>query len=77
MHINVVFKVHPMTPTHLMIQIQHQNQIQMQLQIQTLNWPQSQSHSRPVALMGLEVKLEGQVLCGALVHQQPFTNSQP
>ena len=53
-----------MTP---MIQIQYQNQIQMQLQIQTLNWPQSQSHGHPVAWMGLEVKLEGPVLCGVLV----------
>ena len=51
----------------MMILTQYLNQILMQLQIQTLNYPQSQSHSHPVALMGLEVKLEGQVLCGALV----------
>ena len=35
-----------------------------------LNW---QSHSHPVALMGLEVKLEGQVC----VAHWLFTNSQP
>ena len=71
MHINgglVLFKVHSITPIHLMIQIRYQNQ--MQLQIQTLNWPQSQKHSHPVALMRLEVKLEGQVLC----LQQLFIN---
>ena len=34
-----------------------------------LNW---QSHSHPVTLMGLEVKLEGQVC----VAHWPFTNSQ-
>ena len=38
-----------------------------------LNW---QSHSHPVTLMGLKVKLEGQV-CVATDLQQPFTNSQP
>ena len=38
-----------------------------------LNW---QSHSHPVALMGLEVKLEGQVVWRTGL-QQPFTNSQP
>ena len=35
----------------------------------TLNW---QSNSHPVTLMGLEVKLEGQVF----VAHWPFTNSQ-
>ena len=38
-----------------------------------LNW-QSQSH--PVALMGLEVKLEGQVVWSTGL-QQPFTSFQP
>ena len=56
-----------MSTTHLMIQSQYQIPIQMQLQIQTPHWPQSQSHSHPAALMGLEVKLEEQVLCGTLV----------
>ena len=61
---DVVFsliQVHPMTQNHLLIQIQYQNLTQ--IEIQTL----SQSHSHPVVFIGLEVKLEGQVLCGALV----------
>ena len=64
-HINdAVFSlilVHLITQNHLLIQIQYHNHTQ--IEIQTL----SQSHSHPVELIGLEVKLEGQVLCGTLV----------
>ena len=64
-HINdVVFsliQVHPITQNYLLIQIQYQNHTQIEI------LTPSQSHSHPVVLIGLEVKMEGQVLCGALV----------
>jgi hypothetical protein len=54
-----------MTSTPLMIQFQYQNKSDSDAA--SNSDPQSQSYSHPVALMGLEVKLEGQVLHGALV----------
>ena len=56
-----LIQVHLITQNHLLIQIQYHNHTQ--IEIQTL----SKRHSHPVVLIGLEVKLEGQVLCGALV----------
>ena len=61
-----------MTPTDFMIQVQYQKSDSDAASDSALNW---QSHSHPVALMGLEVKLEGQVCVAhwsaTAIHQFP------